>query len=104
LNSVAANLRFEKQQQGKAEEEQMIEQLNGLLAGNARLREILVERGIIPPSDAFPAWEEVVPKQSKYGEEVRAEQRPAPWVLTALTHSSNRCKMATCRRTSSTSA
>jgi hypothetical protein len=32
----------------------MIEQLNGLLAGNARLREILVERGIIPPSDATP--------------------------------------------------
>jgi hypothetical protein len=34
------------------QEEQMIEQLNGLLAGNARLREVLVERGMIPPSKA----------------------------------------------------
>jgi hypothetical protein len=52
LNSVAANLRFEKRQQRTAEEEQFVEQLRDLFAKNVRLREILVERGIIPPGDA----------------------------------------------------
>lgn len=58
LNAVSANLRFEKQQQRTAEEERIIEQLRELLASNARLREKLVERGIIPPGEAAvpTAW------------------------------------------------
>jgi hypothetical protein len=51
---AAATLRFERQQQRKREDEQLLEQIQQLMAGNARLREILVERGIIPPSDATP--------------------------------------------------
>jgi hypothetical protein len=52
LNAVSANLRFEKQQQRTAEEERFVEQLRELFAKNLRLREIMVERGIIPPSEA----------------------------------------------------
>ena len=54
LNSVAANLRFERQQVRKREDEQMIEQLKGLLEQNGRIRAMLVERGIMRPSDAAP--------------------------------------------------
>jgi hypothetical protein len=51
LNTVSANLRFEKQQERSAEEERMIEAVRSVIADNERLREKLVERGIIPPSD-----------------------------------------------------
>jgi hypothetical protein len=51
LNTVSANLRFEKQQERSAEEERMIEAVRSVIADNERLREKLVERGIILPSD-----------------------------------------------------
>jgi hypothetical protein len=51
LNHVAANLRFEKQQQRKAEDAEMLRQVEDLIAANTRLRQVLVDRGIIPPGD-----------------------------------------------------
>ncbi len=54
INTVAAALRFERQQQRKGEEERMIEQLEQIIASNARMRALLVERGLMPASEAMP--------------------------------------------------
>jgi hypothetical protein len=51
LNAAAANLRFEKQQQRNQEEEQFVQRLQQVIADNERLREKLVEGGIISRSD-----------------------------------------------------
>jgi hypothetical protein len=51
LNAAAANLRFEKQKERSAEEGQLIERLRQEIAENERLREKLVEQGIISRSD-----------------------------------------------------
>jgi hypothetical protein len=40
-----------RETEAASKEEQLIEQLKQLLAGNARLREILLERGTVPPRD-----------------------------------------------------